>query len=162
MAKSPKKSIKRNSLEYVLRPRKPNKALRKLMQTPSVLEKAKPNSPGTAWITAGKPYLPTDAAERKGYPIVTGFLDYFPLACLEVSAVSVAGNNQHNPGEPLHWARGKSGDQADTAVRHVMERDGKDVDGQYHMAKAIWRMMADFQIFLEQERGLPPSRASWV
>jgi hypothetical protein len=43
-----------------------------------------------------------------------------------------------------------------------MERGAKDIDGEYHMAKAIWRMMADFQIFLEQERGLPPSRASWV
>ena len=43
-----------------------------------------------------------------------------------------------------------------------MERDGKDIDGSYHMAKAIWRMMADFQIFLEKERDLPPSRASWV
>ena len=168
MAKSRKMSptrtriTRKSSLDRVLRVRKPNKKLRELMQTPSIFEKPKPNSPGTDWIVAGKPYLPTDAAARKGYPIVTGFLDYFPLACLEVSAVSVAGNNQHNPGEPLHWARGKSGDQADTAVRHIMERGGKDVDGQYHMAKAIWRMMADFQIFLEQERGVPPSRASWV
>lgn len=148
-------------------PKKPSRRkaranLRKLMRTPSVFEKSKPNIPGLDHILSGKPYLPTDPQERKGYPIVTGFLDYFPLACLEVAGVSVAGNRQHNPGEPLHWARGKSGDQADTAVRHIMERGAKDVDGQYHMAKAIWRMMADFQIFLEEQRGLPPSRASWT
>jgi hypothetical protein len=139
--------------------RKARANLRKLMTEPSVF---KPNTPGLDHILAGKPYLPTDPAARKNYPIVTGFLDYFPLACLEVSAVSVAGNNQHNPGQPLHWARGKSGDQADTAVRHIMERGAQDVDGQYHMAKAIWRMMADFEIFLEEKRGLPPSRASWT
>ena len=139
--------------------RSPTRALRKLMQSPSPF---KPNAPGLDHILAGKPYLPTDPAARKEYPIVTGFLDYFPLACLEVSRVSVAGNRQHNPGQPLHWARGKSGDQADASVRHIMERGAKDVGGGYHMAKAIWRMMADFQIFLEQERGLPPSRASWT
>jgi hypothetical protein len=133
--------------------------LRKLMQSPSPF---KPVTPGLDHILAGKAYLPTDPQDRKATPIVTGFLDYFPLACLEVSRVSVAGNNQHNPGQPLHWARGKSGDQADTAVRHIMERGAVDVDGQYHMAKAIWRMMADFQIFLEEKRGLPPSRASWT
>jgi hypothetical protein len=115
-----------------------------------------------------KPYLPTDSAERKGLPIVSGCLDYFPLALLEVARVSVSGNNQHNPGEPLHWARGKSMDQADTAVRHVMERDWKDADGQYHLAKdgddqyhlakAAWRILADLQIGLERERGLPPAR----
>lgn len=121
----------------------------------------KPNAPGLEYILAGRPYLPTDPAERKSYPIVTGFLDYFPLACLEVSHVSVIGNQQHNPGQPLHWARGKSMDQADTAVRHIMERGGLDSDNVYHMAKAIWRMMADFEIFLEEKRGLPPSRASW-
>jgi len=121
-----------------------------------------PKIPGLDHILAGKPYLPTDAAERKNLPIVTGFLDYFPLSCLEVARVSVVGNVQHNPGEPLHWARGKSGDQADTIVRHIMERGGKDTDGVYHMARALWRMHAEFQIFLEKERGLPPSRASWV
>lgn len=108
----------------------------------------------------GKPYLPTDPAERKGLPICTGVLDYFPLALLEVARVSKAGNDQHNPGEPLHHARGKSMDQADTAIRHIMERGGKDVDGQYHLAKAAWRILADLQIDLERERGLPIARGA--
>lgn len=118
------------------------------------------SSPSSGEAYGGKPYLPTDPAERKGLPICTGVLDYFPLALLEIAAVSKGGNDQHNPGEPLHWARGKSMDQADTAIRHIMERGNRDVDGKYHMAKAIWRLLADFQIFLEQERGLPISRGS--
>jgi hypothetical protein len=128
--------------------------LRKLLSAPSVLEP--------------KPYFATDYNERKGIPIVTGLLDYFPLSAIEVAKVSAAGNAQHNPGEELHWARGKSMDQCNTAVRHIMERggckrlglDGKDTDGTYHLAKAIWRLMAQLQLDLEEERGLGPSRAS--
>jgi hypothetical protein len=112
------------------------------------------------WIKAGKPYLPTDYNERKAIPIVTGFLDYFPLACLEVAKVSIAGNAQHNPGEELHWARGKSMDQINTTVRHIMERGGLDTDGRRHLAKAAWRIMAALQIEMEEALGLPPSRAS--
>lgn len=108
----------------------------------------------------GEAYLPTDAAERKGLPIVTGVLDYFPLALLEVAKVSKAGNDQHNPGEPLHWARGKSMDQSDTAVRHIMERGGVDIDGKRHLAKAAWRILADLQIEMEGVLGLPISRGS--
>ena len=118
--------------------------------------------------TAPKPYFSTDYQERKGIPIVTGLLDYFPLASIEVAKVSQAGNDQHNPGEELHWARGKSMDQCNTAVRHIMERggckrlglDGKDTDGTYHLAKAIWRLAAQLQLDLEEERGLGPSRGS--
>jgi len=127
-----------------------------------------------------KPLLPTTgvngltaaeaAAERKKFPIVTGVLDYFPSALLEVAKVSYVGNQQHNPGQPLHWARGKSMDQEDTTVRHLMERtvseDGnqtftltKDSDGTYHMAKACWRMLAILQVELEKE-GAPIARGT--
>ena len=34
-------------------------------------------------------------------------------ALAEVARVSKAGNDQHNPGQPLHWARDKSADHAD-------------------------------------------------
>lgn len=135
------------------------------IQTPTNIAESKPAAPETPTPSSskpygGEPYLPTDAAERKSLPICTGVLDYFPLALLEIARVSKAGNDQHNPGEPLHWARGKSMDQADTAIRHIMERGNLDVDGKYHMAKAIWRLLAEFQIFLEEERGLPISRGS--
>src|SRR5262245_824442 len=44
--------------------------------------------------------LPTDPAERKNVPIITGCVDYFPLALAEVARISKAGNDQHNPGQP--------------------------------------------------------------
>lgn len=110
--------------------------------------------------TTDKTVLPTDAQERKGIPICTGVLDYFPLALAEVAKVSKAGNDQHNPGEPLHWARGKSTDQADTIVRHIMERGSADVDGQRHTAKAAWRILAMLQLEMEEALGLPISRGS--
>ncbi len=95
--------------------------------------------------------LPSDPAERKKYPIGTGVLDYFPLALAEVARVSYAGNEQHNPGQPLHWDRSKSVDQADTLVRHFLERGGIDIDGMRHSAKLAWRALALLQIELEQE-----------
>jgi hypothetical protein len=105
-------------------------------------------------------YLPTDPKARKGIPICTGVLDYFPLALAEVAKVSKAGNDQHNPGQPLHWARGKSTDFADTILRHMIERGTVDTDGQRHTAKAAWRILAALQIELEEALGKPMSRGS--
>jgi hypothetical protein len=99
--------------------------------------------------------LPTNPAERKNIPVMSGVLDYFPAALAEVARVSKAGNDQHNPGEPLHWARGKSTDQADTLVRHLMERGTLDTDGMRHSAKVAWRALALLQTELE-EAGLAP------
>lgn len=65
--------------------------------------------------------LPTDSAVRKDIPIRSGCIDYFPAAIAGVAAHSVAGNNKHNPGEPLHHARGKSMDHADCIDRHLMD-----------------------------------------
>lgn len=116
------------------------------------------NAPGAPY--GGKPYLPTDPQDRKEIPICTGVLDYFPLALAEVAKVSKAGNDQHNPGQPLHWSRGKSMDQADTIIRHLMERGGLDTDGKRHTAKAAWRILALLQIEMEEATGLPISRGS--
>lgn len=107
------------------------------------------------------PLLPTDAKERKGIPITSGVLDYFPAALIAVARVSKAGNDQHNPGQLLHWARGKSMDHADTIVRHLMERGTFDTDGQRHSAKMAWRALALLQEELEAE-GAPLSRGSKV
>lgn len=96
--------------------------------------------------------LPEDPDERKGMPICTGVLDYFPLAIAEVARVSKAGNDQHNPGQPLHWARGKSTDHADCIPRHLIDRYARDSDGQRHAAKLAWRALAFLQTLLEQER----------
>lgn len=95
--------------------------------------------------------FPTDSAERKRTPITTGVLDYFPDALAEVARVSVVGNEQHNPGEPLHWAREKSTDQADCIVRHLIERGKIDTDGMRHTAKVAWRALALLQTEIEAE-----------
>lgn len=103
--------------------------------------------------------LPTDAVARKALPIVAGVLDYFPDALLAVAAVSVAGNDQHNAGEPLHHARGKSMDHADSLVRHLMERGTLDSDGLRHSAKVAWRALALLQEELEAD-GAPMARGA--
>jgi hypothetical protein len=98
--------------------------------------------------------LPEGAAERKQYPIASGVLRYFPDALVEVARVSYEGNQQHNPGEPLHWARGKSNDQEDTMQRHFLQLGTKDTDGQRHAAKMAWRALAILQLEIEAEQDL--------
>ena len=93
--------------------------------------------------------LPTVASERKAIPIATGFVDYFPLAIAAVAELSRIGNDQHNPGQPLHWARGKSMDQADCLMRHFMERGTVDSDKVRHSTKVAWRALAILQLELE-------------
>lgn len=87
---------------------------------------------------------------RKSFPIFSGCLKYFPLALLEISRVSKIGNEQHNPGEPLHWAKDKSTDEADALVRHLLESGTFDTDGQRHTAKAAWRSLALLERELEE------------
>jgi hypothetical protein len=94
--------------------------------------------------------LPTDAKERKMYPVVTGVLDYFPDAIAEVARISRVGNDQHNPGQHLHWDRSKSTDQADCIGRHLMGRGKRDSDGERHSAKMAWRSLALLQLELEE------------
>lgn len=104
--------------------------------------------------------LPTVPSERKAAPICSGVLDYFPLALAEVARVSKAGNDQHNPGQPLHWARGKSADHADCIARHLIERgtlDTSDPVPQRHSAKLAWRALALLQEELEAEQGFTPA-----
>src|SRR5690606_41048131 len=93
--------------------------------------------------------LPTDPAARKAVPLATGVLDYFPDALIAVAECSRAGNDQHNPGKPLHWDRSKSGDEADALVRHLMDRGTIDTDGIRHSAKDACRALALLQKELE-------------
>ena len=97
--------------------------------------------------------LSTDAQKRKNMPIVTGVLDYFPDAIAEVARASLAGNEQHHPGAPLHWDKAKSTDEADALVRHLMERGTFDADGLRHSAKVAWRALALLQRELDAEVG---------
>jgi hypothetical protein len=111
-------------------------------------------------MSAG-PRLPTDAAARKAIPLCSGLLDYFPDALIAIAQLSKIGNDQHNPGQPLHWARGKSTDEADTLVRHLIDRGTVDTDGIRHSAKMAWRALALLQKEIEEGDGLPISRGSW-
>jgi hypothetical protein len=92
--------------------------------------------------------------ERKQRPVLTGVLDYFPDAILEVANVSFIGNEQHNPGEPLHWAKDKSIGHGDEIVRHLMDRGKKDSDGTRHTAKLVWRALELLQREIEAEKKL--------
>lgn len=96
--------------------------------------------------------FPTEATTRKKIPMVRGLLDYFPDALIAVAALSAVGNEQHHPGTVVHWDRSKSTDEADSCVRHLMERGTVDTDGQRHSAKAAWRALALLQREIESER----------
>lgn len=99
-----------------------------------------------------KMLLSEDPQVRKDTPITSGVLDYFPLALAAVAQCSKVGNDQHNPGQPLHWAKGKSTDHADCIARHLIDRHTVDTDGVSHMVKLAWRALALLQTTLEAER----------
>ncbi len=111
-----------------------------------------PVTPPRSLSEAAAPLLPTTAADRKATPIATGVLDYFPLAIAEIARLSKAGNDQHNPGQPLHWDKSKSTDHPDCLLRHLIERGTLDTDGQRHSAKVAWRALALLQTELEAMR----------
>lgn len=92
----------------------------------------------------------SESAARKGMPIARGVLDYFPSALLVLAEVSRIGNEQHNPGQPMHWAYGKSADHADALLRHLVDRRKKDTDRVPHVAKVAWRALAMLQTYLEE------------
>jgi len=91
---------------------------------------------------AREQFLPTDSAERKTYPIFTGFMKYFPRAIAAIAHHSYVSNEKHNPGEPLHWSREKSSDHLDCVGRHMLEQD---------RVAIAWRALAELEIFLEGE-----------
>jgi len=91
----------------------------------------------------------SEAQARKETPIFSGVLRYFPLAIAEVARVSRAGNEQHHPGEPLHWDRSKSTDELDALTRHLMEAGTIDTDGMRHSAKVAWRALSNLEKELE-------------
>jgi len=123
---------------------------------PLELEPAWAHEPATTGPLPLGAILPTESAARKRIPIVTGVLDYFPAAIAAIAEVSVAGNDKHNPGQPLHWARGKSNDHADAVGRHLIERGNTDLDTKLrHTAELAWRALALLQQELE-DAGLAP------
>ena len=92
-----------------------------------------------------------NAEQRKGHPVFTGVLKYFPDAIMEVAKVFLAGNAQHQPDKPLHWDRAKSTDELDALARHLIDAGKVDTDGQLHSAKVAWRALANLQKELESK-----------
>lgn len=95
-----------------------------------------------------------EAEARKQTPIYSGVVKYFPLALAELARVSYIGNEQHNPGKPLHWDRGKSQDELDALMRHLVDHASGvevDTDDQLHMAKVAWRSLAMLEKILERK-----------
>lgn len=91
-------------------------------------------------------------AERKALPIGDALL-YFPLAFMAFAEVCKIANEQHNPGQSMHWARGKSKDQLNTNIRHIfddalgLEKDP--ADGCWMLAKSLFRVGAALEIKME-------------
>jgi hypothetical protein len=101
-------------------------------------------------ISAEPMTLPADSKERKEIPIGTGVLDYFPRALAAIAMLSKAGNDQHNPGEPLHWSKEKSTDHPDCIIRHFIDRGKIDpVSGYLHDVGMAWRALANLELVLE-------------
>lgn len=105
-------------------------------------------------------FMSEDSATRKLMPVASGVLGYFPDALLLVSFVSRAGNDKHNPGQPLHWAKEKSTDEPDCEVRHMLDYlrglpadPGLEPLGHLaHLASKAWRALAHLQRACDAER----------
>lgn len=96
-----------------------------------------------------------EAQIRKATPVFSGVAMYFKEALKYVSQVSKAGNDQHHPGEPLHWDMSKSTDEADALMRHLLDVgpnwDAKDTDGILHAGKCAWRALAMLERVLQKQ-----------
>lgn len=124
--------------------------------------------------------LGIDRDQRKNTPMLSGCINYFLAAIAGVARHSKRSNAQHNPGEPMHWARGKSTDHAECIVRHLS--DMQDIEafmrrnqpaGRAYLpgdeivqtllqeADALaWRALALSQELYEKYGDAPPSPAS--
>ena len=95
--------------------------------------------------------LPTDPKARKAIPVSSGCFAYFPDALIALAQLSAIANEQHNPGEPLHWAKEKSTDEADALARHQLQHvkgELYDTDRVLHATKVFWRAGAQLQRLL--------------
>lgn len=112
-----------------------------------------------------------DAARKLIKPFA-GFFAYFPDAIAAVAQLSAIANEKHNPGEPMHWAKGKSAEQRESQARHMLDeardgplsRDRYQVNGEVfmllHAVSNAWRAMAQLQTLADQGHNIfaePPA-----
>lgn len=107
--------------------------------------------------------LPTDSAERKRYPLFSGVLKYAPAALAGVAKISIDGNDKHNPGQPLHHARGKSTDHPDCVLRHAA--DVADIEAHikrnFDNDPKVWYKSEDAQALLTEVSQLAWRALMW-
>ena len=88
--------------------------------------------------------LPQDAEERREYPVGTFMRDYFPYALTMLAHHSFIANEQHNPGQPMHWAKDKSIGDGNQLMRHFLE--GDKIATAWRAVEAVerecWRLVA--------------------
>lgn len=103
---------------------------------------------GTADLPVGYKLRGYTSAERKEMPIQTVAAEYFPDALAAVARHSKKANVKHNgPDAPMHWARKKSTDHLNCAMRHLMTPDAIDPDTQeIELVGAAWRCLAALQL----------------
>lgn len=94
---------------------------------------------------------------RKGTPVFSGVLMYFPDAIQAVAKHSKRGNDLHNPGQPLHWAKDKSKDHADCIARHLIDIgpnwDAIDPETtSMHAVSLAWRALALLQTLIDRKK----------
>lgn len=121
--------------------------------------------------------LGTDSQARKDTPMLAGLKGYFLAALAGVARHSFRSNAKHNPGEPMHWARGKSMDHGETVERHLSDCEemrawlealptgeyGAHVKAYLEECDALaWRALAYSQIAYEKYGGAPLSFNSRV
>ena len=88
--------------------------------------------------------------DRKNTPLFTGFMLYFGKAMNMCALHSFISNFKHNPGEPLHWSKGKSNDHGDCILRHQMDYWEIDPENGLPMAVSVfWRGGAQLEIMLD-------------
>lgn len=94
--------------------------------------------------------------ERKSTPLFEGCIAYFPDALAAVAQLSKFGNDKHNPGEPLHWAKDKSRDHKNCIARHLAGTETVDTEsGFLHDVGLAWRALANLQTIIDKENGRP-------
>ena len=116
----------------------------------------KPNSPEYTFTSAPVNVKPGDWAnsltseERKNCPVGQIIQNYWPDAFMLLAYHCKVGNDKHNPGQPLHWAREKSKDHEDCIARHLIGAGGRDADGLRHSVGLFFRAACVVQLEIEK------------
>lgn len=88
--------------------------------------------------------------------IFSGVVGYFPNALAAIGRWSERANEKHNPGEPMHWAFGKSTAHLDAAMSHLTQAGRIDPEtGVPHLVNAAWRVLAALETSLIEAGATP-------